>query len=128
MPLSVRIARGSSSEGPGLVRVYISGTLESATAPTLEQELVPVLEGDIRALVLDLEQLTFLSSAGIRVIVATRKKLAERKATLLMTNLQPQVAKVFEIIKALPDMQVFKDVRELDQYLAGMQRKVVEGE
>jgi hypothetical protein len=44
-----------------------------------------------------------------------------------MANLQAPVAKAFDIIRALPDMSVFKNVAELDQYLAAMQRKVREG-
>ena len=42
-------------------------------------------------------------------------------------NLQPQIRKVFDIIQALPSLNVFESVEELDQYLAEMQRKVREG-
>ena len=64
-----------------------------------------------------------MSSAGIRVILAARKQMAERGGSLLMANLQPPVAKAFEIIRAIPDITVFKDIAELDAYLAAMQRK-----
>ena len=40
-------------------------------------------------------------------------------------NLQPQIEKVFEIIKALPDQRIFKDIEELDRYLDRMQKKVI---
>jgi hypothetical protein len=45
-----------------------------------------------------------------------------------LTNLQPQIRKVFEIIQALPSLNIFESVEELDRYLAAMQRKVREGE
>ena len=46
---------------------------------------------------------------------------------LFMVNLQPQIKKVFEIIKALDGMNVFKDQAEMDDYLAVMQEKVKDG-
>jgi hypothetical protein len=36
--------------------------------------------------------------------------------------MQPQIQEVFEIIRALPGIAVFKDVAELDEYLAARQR------
>ena len=41
--------------------------------------------------------------------------------------MQPQIHEVFEIIKALPGVTVFKDVAELDRYLAARQRTHTEG-
>jgi anti-sigma B factor antagonist len=42
-----------------------------------------------------------------------------------MTNLQPQIRKVFEIIMALPSLNVFESVADLDRYLTGIQKKVL---
>jgi anti-anti-sigma regulatory factor len=46
----------------------------------------------------------------------------------LLVNMQPQIKKVFEIIKALDGMSVFKDQEEMDDYLTAMQNKVKDGE
>jgi len=35
---------------------------------------------------------------------------------------------VFEIVKALPDLQVFKNDAEMDEYLKAMQKKTRQGE
>jgi hypothetical protein len=45
-----------------------------------------------------------------------------------LVNLQPQIAKVLEIVKALSGINVFKNLQEMDEYLAAMQRQVQEGE
>ena len=37
-------------------------------------------------------------------------------------NLQPQIQKVFDILKAIPTLKVFANIRELDQYLDLMQK------
>lgn len=67
-------------------------------------------------------------SAGLRVIFKTRKLMDGRSGRFLLLNLQPQVRKVFEIIKALDGMNVFKDQEEMDDYLTAMQNKVLNGE
>ena len=113
---------------PGLVRVYPVGSLDSSTANILEEELGPLLDGTATTIVLDLRDVTFLTSAGLRVIVAARKRIAARGGALVLANPQPQVAKVFEIIKALPGINVFESVRELDEYLGNIQRKIIEGQ
>ena len=51
-----------------------------------------------------------------------------RGGKLLLVNLQPQIKKVFEIIKALDGMNVFKEQEEMDDYLTAMQNKVKDGE
>jgi anti-anti-sigma factor len=65
--------------------------------------------------------LDFISSAGIRVFLMAQKELKSRGGTVMMMNPQPQIRKVFDIIKALPDATVFSSVEELDDYLAHMQ-------
>lgn len=55
----------------------LSGRLDTVTAPELENELGALLP-DTDALVLDMEKLEYISSAGLRVILKTQKALAPR--------------------------------------------------
>lgn len=119
MALTIDIQRGGPN-GPVMVR--LGGSLDTATAPELEQELEPVLEGDARDLVFDLAELKFISSAGLRVFGIARKKLKARSGETAFVNMQPQIEEVFAIIKALPGMSVFTSEAELDRYLAARQR------
>jgi anti-anti-sigma factor len=107
-------------------RVRLHGRLDTSTAPQLETALQPLLDGSIDNLILDLAALEFISSAGLRVLVQTRKTMRARKGGVLMVNAQPQILKVFDIIKALPDVAIFQSDAELDVYLAQMQRRVRE--
>ncbi|NLI33918.1 MAG: hypothetical protein GX422_14245 [Deltaproteobacteria bacterium] len=43
-----------------------------------------------------------------------------------MMNLQPQIKRVFEIINALPSLQIFSSIQELDDYLTEMQRQTIQ--
>jgi hypothetical protein len=47
---------------------------------------------------------------------------------VLVANPQPQIQKVFDMVKAVPLNEIFTSVAEADAYLDAMQRKVVEGD
>lgn len=85
-----------------------------------------MLDTRITTLVLDLSALEYISSAGIRCIFKARKALATRHGKVLVSNPQPQIRKVFDMVKAVPLSDVFASTEELDAYLEAMQRKVIE--
>lgn len=109
-------------------RISIAGRLDSNTAPELQQSIDNEINDSVNATIIDFKGLDFLSSAGLRVIFKAKKMMDGNGGKFLMVNLQPQIKKVFEIIKALDGMNVFKDQAEMDEYLTAMQDKVKEGE
>ncbi len=122
MPLEIQIQKSIGGQDAGAVTVKLAGSLDTATAPELEQQLAPVLGGPIKDLVFDLAQLKFISSAGLRVFSSSRKILKERGGQTSFIHMQPQIQEVFEIMRSLPGVAVFKDIAELDRYLAVRQR------
>ena len=122
MPLEIQILQNIAAQNAGAVTVKLAGSLDTATAPELERQLAPVLSGAAKDLVFDLAQLKFISSAGLRIFSMARKQLKERGGQASFVNMQPQINEVFEIMKALPGVAVFKDVAELDRYLTRRQR------
>ncbi len=126
--MSLRIQIDISVPGADrTARIRLDGRLDTATSPQLEKELEPMLDGRFDNLIFDLARLEFISSAGVRVLVQARKAMRAQHGGVLMVNAQPQIVKVFEIIKALPGVAIFKSEAELDEYLAEMQRRVREG-
>jgi sigma-B regulation protein RsbU (phosphoserine phosphatase) len=122
MPLEIQILQDVTGRKSAPTRVRLAGSLDTATAPELEKRLAPVLARSVLELVFDLADLKFVSSAGLRVFSMVRKQLKERGGHVAFVNLQPQIAEVFEIIKALPGMTVFRDLAEFDRYIAARQR------
>jgi anti-anti-sigma factor len=122
MSLQIQILKNIGPTDTGAITVKLAGSLDTATAPELERELAPVLAGGVKEIVFDLAELRFVSSAGLRVFSTTRRQLKERGGQTSFVHLQPQIQEVFEIIKALPGVGIFKDVAELDSYLAARQR------
>lgn len=116
------------SEANNGKRISIAGSLDSNTAPDLQQTIDNEINDSISTTILDFSNLDFLSSAGLRVIFKAKKLMDNNGGKFLMVNLQPQIKKVFEIIKALDGMNVFQDQAEMDEYLTAMQNKVKDGE
>ena len=122
MALSLRVKQTK----PGLVTLFPVGHIDSDTAPKLDQEITRLLSEPIKTLVLDMEEVGFLSSAGVGTIAKTKTVLNRQGAELAMINLQPQIKKVFEINRLLPTFNVFESVQELDEYLAKVQKNIVD--
>ena len=122
MPLEIQMQKSLGGQNAGAVTVKLTGSLDTATAPELERQIAPVLGGEVKDIVFDLAQLKFISSAGLRVFSMARKQLKARGGQASFVHMQPQIQEVFEIMKSLPGVAVFKDVAELDAYLAVRQR------
>ncbi|MGN0597123.1 MAG: STAS domain-containing protein [Ruminiclostridium sp.] len=75
--------------------IAIEGRLDTNTAPQLETELKQSLEGTA-SLVLDFTKLDYVSSAGLRVILAAQKQM-NKQGSMVITNVKPTVMEVFEI-------------------------------
>ncbi len=114
---------------PGSVaRVSLVGALNTDTAPGFEQQLQQVLDGGHRLTVLDMKELEYISSAGLRVIFKAAKQAAAAGNQMAAANRKPHIDKVFEILRALPDLTVFASDRELDDYLSQMPQRSSQSE
>lgn len=73
----------------------MAGRLDTTTAPMLETELKRSI-GGVESLVLDFEALEYLSSAGLRVLLAAQKVM-NRQGKMTVKNVNETIAEVFEI-------------------------------
>jgi anti-anti-sigma factor len=122
MPLEIKIQRSAGTENADAVTIRLAGSLDTSTAPELERQMATVLAAPVKNIIFDLAGLKFISSAGLRVFATTSKTLQPRKGQESFVNLQPQVEAVFEVIKSLPSIAMFRDEAELDRYLALLQK------
>ena len=109
----------------GVFVVSAAGSIDTETSAEMEKTLSPIL-AIAKAIVLNMEGVDYISSMGISVIFNSKKAIEAKGGSFLMTNLQPQIKRTFEIINALPKMCVFGSLQEADAYLLTMQRKEIE--
>ena len=77
------------------LNISLSGRLDTTTAPWLETELNASLPG-MESLVLDFTNLEYVSSAGLRVILAAQK-IMNKQGTMVIRNVNDAIAEVFEM-------------------------------
>jgi anti-anti-sigma factor len=118
MPLKVK----SSTRGPGVIVVSPIGSIDAGTYSILDEKMDEVLLQNPDVIIFDMEFADYISSTGIRVLLKTKKALKETSGRMVFMKLQPQIQKVFDILKAIPTLKVFASIEELDNYLDAMQK------
>ncbi len=73
----------------------LTGRLDTTTAPQLEAELKASLEG-VEHLALDFAALDYLSSAGLRVLLAAQK-IMNRQGEMVVRNVNETIAEIFDV-------------------------------
>ena len=77
----------------GILTVKIDGRLDTSTAPEFERFLEKNYDGTA-FIVIDFEKLAYISSAGLRILLATQKKT---KGNMKLINVCELVMEVFEM-------------------------------
>ena len=80
----------------GRLVLRVEGRLDTVTSPQLEQRLGDSL-GEIQELVLDFTSLEYISSAGLRVLLAAHKRMKRQEGDLVVRGVNENVRQVFTI-------------------------------
>lgn len=75
--------------------VSLRGRLDTLTAAEAERLLSALIDADEHRIVLDLAELVYVSSAGLRTLLSTAKRLAKVQGALALCALQPAVHDLF---------------------------------
>ncbi len=81
----------------GITTFILTGHLNATTALAAEATLASTIDAGALHLVLNLAGLDYISSAGLRVLLATFKKLSRQHGKLVLCELQPGVREILEI-------------------------------
>lgn len=88
--------------------IEISGRIDSSTAPQLEQALKKIIDDGRFRIVVDLADTDFMSSAGLRALIAALKQVRRfNRGDLRLSALPPKVKKAFDLAGLLELFQTF---------------------
>ena len=75
--------------------ITLSGRMDTTTAPQLEAELKASL-GGVESLILDFTELDYLSSAGLRVLLAAQKQM-NKQGSMVVRHVNETIAEIFDV-------------------------------
>ncbi len=102
--------------------IKLEGRLDTETYIDFGEKIKQYLDESTKILIFDLKELSYISSIGLGVLFQAKKTMESRKGVFILTNFQPQIKKIFEVVKALPDNPVFENMEEVDKYLDRIQK------
>lgn len=76
--------------------ISLGGRLDTTTAPDLEMAIQPIRNGEVEEFIIDMNNLEYVSSAGLRVLLSAQKNM-NRYGSMVIRNVCPEVMEVFEI-------------------------------
>ena len=92
--------------------VMLNGKLDTNTTPAAESEINALLDGGASKLLINFEQLSYISSSGLRLLLATAKKLKASEGDLKVCSLNEMATEVFEVSGFSAILNVFANEQE----------------
>lgn len=92
--------------------VKVTGRVDSATAPELEKNLKGLLDAERSRIVLDLQDVEYMSSAGLRVLVAMHKATKQNGGGLCLAQTSERAKEVLDLAGLTPVFVMYPDVVE----------------
>ena len=86
----------------GVNVVAPAGRIDTTTSPAIEDTLQSVVGGGARDLVIDLRQVEYISSAGLRVLLVAAKRMRDLRGRLVLCAMTEPVRQVFQLAGFLP--------------------------
>ncbi len=75
----------------------LNGRLDSNTSPEFDEKITDSIENGTRFIVVDCKNLDYITSAGLRILNKTAKKLKQLDGKIVLCSMEDYVREVFEI-------------------------------
>jgi len=89
----------------------IEGSIDSKTAPDLQQSLLPVIS-DTHKVIIDLSLVTFVSSAGLRVLLMVYRHLKTKEGKVVLVGLSEEIKDVMFMTGFITFFEICPSVKE----------------
>ncbi len=75
----------------------LAGRLDAYVSNDVEQKLNGLIDGGEISVVVSLEKLDYISSSGLRVLLASLKKIRKREGDIKLASMKPRIKEVFDV-------------------------------
>ncbi|MDZ4655624.1 MAG: STAS domain-containing protein [Coriobacteriia bacterium] len=106
----------STEREDGVCRMTLKGEVDVYTSPQLKQELVDAVEDGCINLLIDFEQVGFIDSSGLGVLVSGLRRVKERSGTLRLVCTKENILKIFRITGLDKVFPVFSSMEEASDF------------
>jgi anti-anti-sigma factor len=94
--------------------IQVAGRIDHTTAKDFENRLLPQVAGcagETKKILLDFSEVTYISSAGLRVLMIAAKQCKKQNGKMVLAALQPMIQEVFQISRFDTVFEVFPTVK-----------------
>ena len=110
MDIKIESATGSDSTAAALPIVRLGGEIDLHTCPELRAALQKLVDANQTQIILDMEDVPYVDSAALGVLVDTQRRLKEKSGTLHLAAVTPFVLRAFEITRLIRIFHVHDSV------------------
>jgi len=115
------IAQENLNQQDKVVLLNLKGTIETTNAGTLEDVIERIINSDCYRIVVDLSEVTYVSSAGWGIFISEIKRVRHESGDIKLAAMRPEVREVFDllefnnILKPYPDkVEAIRDFKSAD--------------
>ena len=83
----------------GVCILALSGRLDASSSPEFREKILQLIEDGTKKVILDCENLDYISSAGLRVVLEATKEIKRNEGKIMLCALQDYIKEVFEVAK-----------------------------
>lgn len=96
-----------------VVVIYLAGRLDVHLSAEIEKEINNVIHNEPNChLLLNLKDVEYMSSSGLRIFVSTMRILKESKRKLKLSNMNSAVKKIFEVVELMDMFDLYESEDE----------------
>ncbi len=77
--------------------ITLKGQLDTLTSADAEKEISPILESNVKEIILDCAELDYISSAGLRLLLIIQKSMAAHKGIFRLIHTKQEIRDIFNL-------------------------------
>lgn len=99
--------------------INLKGFLDAHTAPTLENNFTQLINDNKFKIVVNFEELAYISSAGLGVFMAFIENIRDNKGDIKLANMSDKVFNIFDLLGFPLLYEIYKDEQEAIKKFSG---------